>query len=102
MEEKLVDNLAKCLEAASANRRELDRMRKLRKRKRWDGFSDNQRRIALVLYVMADFAMKPVVFYLLQTIGIFVSSAMTQLTCSLWLRIGFFCVLTLKWSNSLM
>ena len=75
MEEKLASDLAKSLEAASAARKEANRLTQQRKRKRWDGFSYHQRRSALVLYVMADFAMKPVVFYLLQTMGVLLSSA---------------------------
>ena len=75
MEQKLAADLAKSLEAAASLRRDSNRLAHQRKRKRWDGFTDIQRRSALVLYVMADFAMKPVVFYLLQIMGVLLSSA---------------------------
>ena len=75
MEDKLASDLAKSLEAAASLRKDANRLTQQRKRKRWDGFTDTQRRSALVLYVMADFAMKPVVFYLLQTMGVLLSSA---------------------------
>ena len=75
MEDKLANDLAKSLEAAASLRKEANRLTQQRKRKRWDGFIVTQRRTALILYVMADFAMKPVVFYLLQTMGVLLSSA---------------------------
>ena len=75
MEQKLEADLAKSREAVASLRRDSNRLSQQRKRKRWDGFTDTQRRTALVLYVMADFAMKPVIFYLLQIMGVLLSSA---------------------------
>ena len=75
MERELTADLAKSLEAVASPRRDQNRLLQQRKRKRWDGFTDIQRRSALVLYVMADFAMKPVVFYLLQIVGVVLSCA---------------------------
>ena len=75
MEQELAADLAKSLEAVASLRRDSNRLAQQRKRKRWDGFADIQRRSALALYVMADFAMKPVVFYLLQIMGVLLSSA---------------------------
>ena len=75
MEQELTADLAKSLEAVASLRRDQNRLVQQRKRKRWDGFTDIQRRSALVLYVMADFAMKPVLFYLLQIMGVVLSSA---------------------------
>ena len=75
MGQKLAADLAKSREAAASLRRDSNRLAQQRKRKRWDGFTDIQRRTALVLYVMADFAMKPVIFYLLQIMGVLLSSA---------------------------
>ena len=75
MERELTADLAKSLEAVASLRRDQNRLVQQRKRKRWDGFTDIQRRSALVLYVMADFAMKPVLFYLLQIMGVVLSSA---------------------------
>ena len=75
MEQKLAADLAKSREAAASLRRDSNRLAQQRKRKRWDGFTDIQRRTGLVLYVMADFAMKPAMFYLLQMMGVLLSSA---------------------------
>ena len=75
MEQKLVADLAKSREAVASLRKDSKRLVQQRKRKRWSGFSDIQRRTALVLYVMADFAMKPALFYLLQIIGVLLTSA---------------------------
>ena len=75
MERELTADLAKSLEAVASPRRDQNRLLQQRKRKRWDGFTDIQRRSALVLYVMADFAMKPVVFYSLQIMGVVLSCA---------------------------
>ena len=75
MENKLASDLAKSLEASASLRKEANRLRQQRKRKRWDGFTAIQRRTALVLYVMADFAMRPVLYYLLQIIGVLHGSA---------------------------
>ena len=77
MERELTADLAKSLEAVASLRRDQNRLVQQRKRKRWNGFTDIQRRSALVLYVMADFAIKPVVFYLLQIMGV-VSSCATD------------------------
>ena len=82
MEDKLASDLAKSLEAAASLRKEANRVTQQRKRKRWDGFTVTQRRTALILYVMADFAMKPMVFYLLQTMGVLLSSATDADTAS--------------------
>ena len=75
MENKLASDLANSLEASASLRKEANRLRQQRKRKRWDGLTAIQRRTALVLYVMADFAMRPVVYYLLQIMGVLLGSA---------------------------
>ena len=75
MEEQLTADLANSLERSAELRKEANRLRQQRKRKRWDGFTPIQRRTALVLYVMADFAMRPVLYYLLPIIGVLIGSA---------------------------
>ena len=75
MENKLASDLAKSLEASASLRKEANRLRQQRKRKRWDGFTAIQRRTALVLYVMADFVMLTVLYYLLPIIGVLIGSA---------------------------
>ena len=75
MEEQLTADLANSLERSAELRKEANRLRQQRKRKRCDGFTPIQRRTALVLYVMADFAMRPVLYYLLPIIGVLIGSA---------------------------
>ena len=75
MENKLASDLAKSLEASASLRKEANRLRQQRKRKRWDGLTAIQRRTALVLYVMTDFAIRPVLYYMLQIMGVLMGSA---------------------------
>ena len=75
MENELASDLANSLEASASLRKEASRFRQQRKRKRWDGLTAIQRRTALVLYGMTDFAIRPVLYYLLQIMGVLMGSA---------------------------
>ena len=62
----LIQDLAEATEQRVVIHKELERLRKHAKRKRFDGFSCVQRRTALILYIMGDFDKRPAVFYLLR------------------------------------
>ena len=70
MENKLASDLANSLEASASLRKEASRFRQQRKRTRWDGPTAIQRRTALVLYVMTDFAIRSVLYCMLQIMGL--------------------------------
>ena len=70
MEERLRQDLAAANEQRLQSDKELRRLRKQAKRKRFDGFTFVQRRTALILYIQGDFDKRPVVFYLLKLMGI--------------------------------
>ena len=70
MEQLLLQDLAAANEQRVRSKKERDRLRKQLKRKRFDGFTFVQRRIALILYIMGDFDKRPVVFYLLNLMRI--------------------------------
>ena len=63
MEDQLQSDFTESVEAAQAARREIERLKKKNKRKRFDGFTAVQQRTALVLYVLGGFSKKPAVYY---------------------------------------
>ena len=70
MEDRLRQDLAAANEQRLQSQKEIGRLRKQAKRKRFDGFTFVQRRTALILYIQGDFDKRPVVFYLLKLMGI--------------------------------
>ena len=70
MEQLLLQDLAAANEQRVRSKKERDRLRKQLKRKRFDGFTFVQRRIALILYIIEDFDKLPALFYLLNLMRI--------------------------------
>ena len=66
MEDKLQGDLTASVEAAKVARKEIERLKKSNKRKRFHGFTAVQQRTALVLYVSGGFDKNPAVYYILR------------------------------------